>query len=1700
MSDRFEVNVGSGAETDQAAVRAWRAALAGLDEPVLVAPQSAGPDLPSANRTYLDLNQEFATAFTARARSAQVPAGAILQLGWAVLLGSLTGHSDVVFGWAPAAGEDALGTGAPEAARPKTSGSAALADRAVPVRVQLRPAETITESLRRLTAEQAEMLRCHPLDLASIERITGVKPLFDTAVVLVGRRADPDLATGSGTGAPDANGQGAGPCALVLTVMAIDRLRLRLDYRADVFSLAEADAVLRRLSHLLWMIIADDRIPLGRLDALTAGERRLVLEEWNDTAVPRPEGPQTITGLFSRHVAASPDAVAIRVNGQSIGYAELNERANRLAHYLISLGVRPECPVAMLVQRSAEVAVTTLAILKAGAFYAPIHHNYPPERMAWAMQETGASVLLTDRVMAGRTFPHNAQVVLVDDEPRLAAMPPNDPPIRIYPDQVAYSLFTSGSTGLPKGAAVRHRDVTDLARDARMRSGAHDRVLCHSPHAFDASTYELWVALLGGGTVVVAPPGDLDAGSLERIIKTERVTGLFITTTLFNLLAEERPQVFAELTEVLTGGEAGSPTAMRKVLAACPRTAIGNVYGPTEATVYTTILSMREVLADDERTAVLGRPIDNVQVYVLDSNLQPVPPGVTGEAYVAGAGLGRGYLNRPSLTAERFVANPFGVPGERMYRTGDLVRWRTIGMLEYVDRADFQVKVRGFRVEPAEIEAVLARHPDVAHAVVVRREDRPGDQRLVAYIVLHPGSACGESEVIDNWQSLFDSLYENNQDTLFGENFAGWISSYDGELIPLEELQEARDSTVRRIRELYPKKILEIGIGTGLLLSQLLPDCEAYWGTDLSAQSIEMVISQTGHDERIRLLCRAADDFSELPAGVFDTVLINSVIQYFPDAAYLKRVLQGALSVVRPGGAVFVGDVRNYRSFRQLRTAVHLGQEEDPETVRRLVEQSLVAEAELLVAPEFFTGLAEVGAVDIRLKEGRYHNEVTRHRYDVILHRDPVDAIDPASLKRIHWTGPGLLPVHADGLLLTGLPNARLSGEFGATAAISEGATISEARARLSERSGVDPAALQRLAATQGYRCIFQPSRGADQVNVVVLPTDRRAAIRFPGGPAAAPQTNGPLNSRRIGRVIASIRSDLAEALPAHMVPSAVVVLDQLPLAPNGKLDREALPAPDYAQRGSAQQARTHLESKVCELFQEILGVSRMGIDDDFFALGGHSLLALRLIERIRSDLGAELDIESLFDAPTAAGLAQFITQADLGAPARPLLRPMPRTEPLPTSAGQRRMLFHRHVEGASATYNVPILLSLTGAADRKMLRTVLNDVVERHESLRTVFPDDETQRILPPQVELIEGGSTEDAAARPFDLSAEPPFRAHLTDDGVLALVLHHIACDGWSMKPLGRDLAAAYTARLSGKAPGWEPLPVQYADYTLWHQSLLGEESDPNSLAAQQVQFWRSALAGIPPELTMPRDRHRAAAGTQTGEPISAEFEPPVYSGLLQIAQDFDATLFMVLQAGLAALLTRLGAGFDVPLGTAVAGRGDPALDDLVGFFVNTLALRTNTSGNPAFGELVRRVRGADLSAFAHQDLPFERVVAAVNPVRGAWHPLFQVMLVLEDDAVAAITLPGLTAAAEWGVDVLSGVPPKFDLTFKVFNSPQRLTTVVEYDAQMFDRIAVERIVAQWLRLLTAVSAEPNLRIGQIDILSDAERGRLLAGHRTP
>ncbi|MEV5976566.1 amino acid adenylation domain-containing protein [Streptomyces sp. NPDC052114] len=1327
-----------GRQDKAAAQEAWREELAGADEPTLVVPITPGTTVAPDG----DSEEVFAVAGPALdaalgelTRAHGVTLNTVVQAAWAMVIGQLAGRQDVVFG-ASVAGRPAD--------LPGMEDMLGLFINTVPVRVRFDAPQSVAEVLADVQARQSALMDHQYLSLGDIQRTAGPGATFDSLMAFESFPSGTDAPARSGEGSREAEPAGlrfteAGMresinYPLGLVVDPLGGLRMRLTYRSDIFDERTARALLDRLLRALRQMAADPRLPVSGIELSADAERALVTKAWNATAATVPDG--LLPELFEERARRAPDAVAVRCGDDAVSYGELEERANRLARYLRGLGVGREARVGLCLPRGVDMVVGELAVWKAGGAFVPLDPEYPADRLGYVIADSGADVVLGAGGTLAEVSVGEARVVLLDDAGTVAALVAESAErldTRILPDQLAYVIYTSGSTGRPKGVAVAHGGVANLAEVMRPALGVAEgvTVLQFASFSFDAAVLDVAVTLAAGGTLAIASGQErAEPGALAEMIEHAGVSTASVVPSLLGLLdADDVTGVgnWVLGAELLTADLASRWT---------PQAKVWNTYGPTEATVMATAGPVDADIRSEHQPPPIGRPLGNVRTYVLDAFLRPVAPGVVGEVYIAGAGLARGYVGRPDLTAERFVACPFG-EGGRMYRTGDLARWTLDGELLFAGRADDQVKIRGFRVELGEVEAVLVSHPAVRQAVAIVREDRPGERRLIGYVV--------------------------------------------------------------------------------------------------------------------------------------------------PDA-------------------------------------------EDTE-------------------------------VD-------------------------VDAV----------------------------------------------------------------------------------------------------------------------------------REHLAGALPDYMVPVAVVVLEKLPLTRNGKVNRRALPAPDFAGRVSGREPENETQARLCALFAEILDLERVGIDDNFFDLGGDSGLAMRLAARVREEFGAELSMRRFFGASTPLGVARLLTSKEL-----PELRPVDHPDDIPATAAQTRTWRLEQDDPGSAARRTSVALRLNGRLDRVALEAALGDVAARHDILRSVFADtgrDEVcQRVLDldaarpalpvtPVTEEDLPGLLTDHAGHEFDLARETPWTSRLfalsETEHVLLMVVHRIAADDTSLIVLVRDLAAAYGARREGRTPERAPLPLQFADYALWEREMLQDQQDPDSLIGEQFTYWKKALAGLGAELELPADRPRPRAATHRSDEVPLAVDADTHARLMEAAEADGATLFMVLQAALSLLLSGLGAGPDVTLGTVLPLRDEEGdLDGLVGPFADPLALRTDVSGDPTFRELLGRARDTYQRAVQNPDVPFARLVDALALPAADRHPVFQVLLEVHGDAAEVWESPELPGLSTTRLPV--GTPAgELDLSVGlterhgVEGSPNGVDGTIRYAAELFDRTTVTALARRLVRVLEQVAADPGLRLSEVDLLLDADERR--------
>ncbi|MFN6478156.1 non-ribosomal peptide synthetase [Nostoc sp. DedQUE07] len=1161
-------------------------------------------------------------------------------------------------------------------------------------------------------------------------------------------------------------------------------------YNTDLFDASTIERMAGHFVTLLEGIVANPQQNISQLPLLTQPEQQQLLAEWNNTQVEYHQN-KCIHQLFEEQVARTPDAVAVVFENQQLTYHQLNCRANQLAHYLHSLGVKSDTLVGLCVERTLYTIVGILGILKAGGAYLPLDPEYPTERLSFMLEDAQVKVILTQQQLVDSIPQHQAHLVCLDsDWEKVAQECESNLDNTATGENLAYIIYTSGSTGKPKGVLVNHSNVVRLfaATDSWYHFSQDDVWTMFHSYAFDFSVWEIWGALLYGGRLVVVPYlVTRSPESFYKLLCQEKVTVLNQTPSAFRqLIQAEQSGITAgelNLRLVIFGGEALEIKSLQPWFDRHGDTLpqLVNMYGITETTVHVTYRPLSK--ADLNHSAsVIGRPIPDLQVYILDEYFQPVPIGVRGEMYVGGAGVTRGYLNRPELTKQRFISNVFNQ--SKLYKTGDLARYLPNGDLEYLGRIDNQVKIRGFRIELGEIETLLASHPAIWESAVLVQEDEPGD-------------TC------------------------------------------TEHLDFAR------------------------------------WSRSRSKRLVAYVVPQ--------------------------------------------------------------------------------------------VEQS---------------------------------------------------------------------------------------------------PTVSE------------------------------------------------------------------------------LRQFLKAKLPEYMVPSAFVLLESLPLTSNGKVDRRALPKPelDSTLLEKFVAPRTPMEEMLAQIWAEVLKVEQVGIHDNFFELGGHSLLATQLLSRIRTSFKVELALRELFAKATVAELAQSIGQLqqqilrltstplgtsrsvqDLELTSPPIL-PRTKDAELPLSYAQQRLWFLDQFEPNSPFYNIPIALRLVGNLNRAGLEQSLQEIIHRHEALRTNFitVNEQPTQIIQTEtnwkvsvVECQHLSATEQAIAtqklvqqntiEPFDLSQGALIRATLVvlseTEHILLMCMHHVVSDGWSMSMFVSELATLYNAYAQGRPSPLVPLTLQYADFAIWQRQWL-----QGNVLQRQLNYWQQQLASAPALLSLPTDRPRPAVQTFAGATQEFTLSVELSHRLIKLSQEQGCTLFMTLLAAYDTLLYRYTGQEDILVGSPIANRDRSEIEGLIGFFVNPLVMRTNLAGNPSFSELLSRVREMAMDAYAHQDLPFEMLVEALQPERNLSHtPLFQVMFTLENAVMSGVELAGLTVTPL----PIKGTTARVDLTLIIQNTATSLrdaarTTTLststglvglwEYNTDLFDERTIERITGHFVTLLAGIVANPEERISQLPLLTQPEQRQLL------
>ncbi|MBD2183513.1 amino acid adenylation domain-containing protein [Planktothrix sp. FACHB-1355] len=1325
----------------------WREKLKGFTAPtaILSQPQITNKQsqIPSYDEQQLKLSAETTAALQSLVRKEQLTLNSIVQGAWALLLSRYSGEQDIVYG-------------ATVSGRPPTLAGAesmvGLFINTLPVRVWVDSHDFILPWLKQFQTQLVELRQYEYNSLIEIQAWSEVPrgvSLFDSIVVFENYPVDSAVRQlNSNLEMGNFRTFGKTNYPLTVTVIPDSELLLKIGYVCDRFHTDTIKRMLGHLETLLLNIVANPTQRLSELSLLTATERYQLLIEFNQKQSKILNSKfligECIHQLFEEQVNRTPTSIAVVYQDHQLTYRELNAKANSLAHYLRSLGVAAEVKVGICLERSLDLIVAVLAVLKAGGAYVPLDPAYPQERLAFMLKDAQLSLVISHSSLVNN-FEQNAVICLDKNWEKVARESESNPVNRATSDNLAYIIYTSGSTGQSKGVMVEHGSLVNAYLAWEEIYQLSEQPTCHlqmASFAFDVFSGDMVRALCSGGKLVLCDREHLlDAENLYQLMLREKVDcAEFVPAVLRNLIQylEESEQRLDFMRLLVCGSDSWYGNEYNKFRQFCSyQTRLINSFGVTEATIDSSYFESTNLDLPTDQLVPIGKPFPNTHLYILDTNLQPVPIGVTGELYISGAGLARGYLNRPELTTEKFIANPFeSSKFRRLYKTGDLARYLHDGNIEFLGRSDNQVKIRGYRIELGEIEATLNQHPAIQQAVVLAREDRPGNKQLIAYCVARSHYKIEDSE-------------------------------------------------------------------------------------------------------------------------------LKSEVSLF-----------------------------------------------------------------------------------------------------------------------------------------------------------------------------------------------------------------------------------------------------LATKLPEYMMPSSFILLKTLPLTPNGKIDRKRLPIPVQTEtepQVKAKNYRTPTQEILSGIWIQVLGIQSIGITDNFFQLGGHSLLATQVISRIRKAFQLEFPLRYLFESPTIAELSQRI-EAEIKAGQKlelPPIASVPREGNLTLSFAQQRLWFANQLLPGNPAYNMPVAVRLFGSLNVKALEQSLNEVIKRHESLRTSFIEingEPVQQIAPtlnltiPIVDLREFSEIVQKAQQlaiaevrqPFALDKAPLLRVKLLElgenDWVILFTMHHIISDAWSLGILIQEIAIFYEAFCIKKTSILPNLSIQYADFAVWQRQWLAEHWQT------QLAYWQQQLNHLL-LLQLPTDKPRPSMPILRGKRKTLILSKALSNALKSLSAKEGATLFMMLLAAFTTLLHWLTNQDDIVVGTDIANRNQAETEGLIGFFVNQLVLRTNVSGNPTFRELLAQVRRVTLEAHAHQDLPFDKLVEALNPERSLNRaPLFQVKLVMQNVPTPPLELPGLTLGF---LEVDNGTS-EFDLLLNVMETEEQLIgLVLAYKTDLFEDSTIARILARLETLLDNIVAQPNINLNALkEILSEADR----------
>ncbi|CDL81895.1 non-ribosomal peptide synthetase [Xenorhabdus szentirmaii] len=1487
--------------------------------------------------------------------------------------------------------------------------------------------------------------------------------------------------------------------------------------------------------------------PAHALPFLVDAEKHTLLRELNGLQIQYPRG-LCFHELFEKQVALTPEKNALVFGESSLSYRELNAQANQLAHYLMEQGIQPDTLVAICLPRSLQAVVVLLGILKAGGAYVPLDVSYPKERLRYMRENSGAELILTETSLVEK-LPVSQQKVICLDTTDIQSKLKNlstdnitDRPFSLTENHLAYVVYTSGSTGRPKGAMLEHKGWVNLAHAQADLYGAdaNSRVLQFASWSFDAAILEMAMTLAYGATLYLLSENQRRSPELlNDIVEKHQITHAILPPALLPHLAFNQ---WRSVSTLLLAGEAVPPYIAAQW---SQERQLFNVYGPTECTSIIT----SGLLTADKRVTI-GKPLPNAVMRIMDSDGNLVPLGAVGELHIGGVQLGRGYRNAPELTEKQFIRDPFSAdPAARLYRTGDLVRWTPDGELEFIGRIDSQVKIRSYRIELGEIESVLAEQNILSSAAVITHGDGE-DKKLIAYVCpstdwLAKKATEFNADYMKGWTEIFDEQYRQrtNKNPVADQDdadsdFGGRVNSYTDKPIPLEQMEEWRAGTVQRINDLHPRRLLEIGCGTGLLLYRYAEQCESVLATDISAEVLarhQQTLQQRGWSH-VQLYQGDALNLGGGANDTFDTVVINSVVQYFPNVQYLDKVIAQLLPVVEAGGNILLGDIRNLDLLTAHMTALEQsrcnGQRIDAGTLANRVHRRLQQEEEFLLSPTYFTQLPtrypEIDRVDILVKRGIGDNEMLRYRYEVILHkRDETAAICHEqsvvwfNFNTIDKINSQLEAGTYDTFGVSGIPNARIKDDvevaeglrhWPASQIISsltnDGSLTSEAMAQISAFES-----LLQYAEQCGYQCGVTWSQQQFDLLDVIFSRHELPPVQARHEYSQTHLANYPKISAIGGELPKLLEAALKKQLPEYMIPSLYIPMERMPLSLSNKIDKKALPVPNDGDvhHQTYVAPRDEMEEKLCQLWQKHLKINQVGIYDNFFALGGHSLLAVKITTSIKNDLCNNFSMNNMFANPTIAQIANLIRSIQEQG-----ISTLSPTSHSPTeNVSDRRNITDKRIpisyyqkmfwsltkEGLlDDAFSIPLFFLLEGELNKRALEKSLSVIIERHESLRLRFYEEDGQVFITPNnnmkvnlqiIDLLPKGLEKEHIATeinklwktelktPFDIFIGPLFKTFLLPmsetRSVLFINIHHIISDGWSINILMNELKTLYTAYSQEQKITLPPLSMQYSDFAYDSHERHKTEKYQN-----QLKFWRQQFADINTDgrsFPVPFSKHMDTKNQfkviNINTPESLDKAVSQYCGTHKI------TPYMLYMALFHACLFMYSGESQHVITSPQADRSHIDSHQIMGLFLDDLIVKSTISKEMSLHDIILQVSQFIYNSLENSDIHMAAVIDDVGEKTRdcIFNVIFNYMDAqnfynyADSPESSKISLPNLD------MEMIKVDPVPFQsLGINFVNASQNIICELSYNPELYTDEIANKLAKYYEKLLEAIVSDQN------------------------